>query len=42
MPIKRDRKTGKKLDLKKEKDDKNKEDLLLQEHKKKYAIWGKG
>jgi len=42
MPIRRDRKTGKKRDLKKEKEEEKKKEEILKEHKAKYAVWGKG
>ncbi|XP_025420011.1 BUD13 homolog [Sipha flava] len=42
IPIRRDRKTGKKRDLKQEKKDKEEEEEVLRKHKEKYAVWGKG
>jgi len=42
MPIRRDRKTGKKRDLKREREEEKKNEEILKEHKAKYAIWGKG
>jgi len=42
MPIRRDRKTGKKRDLKRESEEEKKKEEILKEHKAKYAIWGKG
>lgn len=42
MPIKRDRKTGKKRNLENEKLEENKKQKLLKEFKEKYAVWGKG
>ncbi|XP_050530574.1 BUD13 homolog [Daktulosphaira vitifoliae] len=42
IPIKRDRKTGRKRDLKKEKEDEMLKEEKLKEYKEKYAVWGKG
>ncbi|XP_050439234.1 BUD13 homolog [Adelges cooleyi] len=42
LPIRRDRKTGKKRDLEKEKKEQEKKDEKLKEHKEKYAVWGRG
>ncbi|KAF0757593.1 BUD13 [Aphis craccivora] len=42
IPIRRDRKTGKKRNLKKEKEEEKKKEEILKEHKAKYAVWGKG
>lgn len=42
IPIKRDRKTGKKRDLNKEREEQQKKKEILKEHKEKHAIWGRG
>jgi len=42
VPIRRDRKTGKKRDVKQEKEEQKQKNDLLKQYKEKYAIWGKG
>lgn len=42
IPVRRDRKTGKKRDLKKEREEEVEKEERLKEHKEKYAVWGKG
>lgn len=38
----RDRKTGKKRNIEKEKEEQQQKNDILRQHKEKYAIWGKG
>lgn len=41
-PIRRDRKTFKRRNLIQEKEEEQKKEEILKQHKEKYAIWGKG